>query len=163
MKVSLRVFCGLVNLVAAWLLISSSTVSAQTQQEHVHQMAHSVMPFDMASTLHIFEMTETGGVLQVIARDADEKEQIALIQQHLKHEAERFGHGDYSDPATLHGKNMPGLEDLQTGASGIKVSYKNLPIGGEITFTTKDLHLLTAIHRWFGAQLSEHGADARAK
>jgi len=58
---------------------------------------------------------------------------------------------------------MPGLAALQAGASGIKVAYKALPIGGEITFTTKDLHLLTAIHRWFGAQLSEHGADARAK
>jgi hypothetical protein len=26
-----------------------------------------------------------------------------------------------------------------------------------------DLRLLTALHRWFGAQLSEHGADARAE
>lgn len=30
-------------------------------------------------------------------------------------------------------------------------------------FSTQDRHLLTAIHRWFGAQLSEHGADARAE
>jgi len=67
MKVSLRVFWGLANLVATWLIISSSMVSAQTQQEHVHQMSHSVMPFEMTRTLHIFEMTETGGVLQVIA------------------------------------------------------------------------------------------------
>jgi len=25
------------------------------------------------------------------------------------------------------------------------------------------LSILTAIHRWFGAQLSEHGADAKAE
>jgi hypothetical protein len=35
--------------------------------------------------------------------------------------------------------------------------------GAEITFKTTDPHLLTAIHRWFGAQLSEHGADAKAE
>jgi len=86
-----------------------------------------------------------------------------LIQQHLKHEAERFRRGDYSDPAALHGANMPGLKDLRVGASGIKVLYADLSVGAEITFETKDLHLLTAIHRWFGAQLSEHGADARAE
>lgn len=163
MKVAWRIFLELTSLVAVLLLITVPTVYAQTQQEHVHQMAHSVMPFDMERTLHIFEMTETGGVLQVIARDAGEKKQVAFIQQHLKHEAERFAHGDYGDPATLHGKNMPGLKDLQAGASAIEVSYKALPLGAEITFSTKDLHLLTAIHRWFGAQLSEHGADAMAK
>jgi len=27
-------------------------------------------------------------------------------------------------------------------------------------FPANDLHAITAIHRWFGAQLSEHGADA---
>ena len=32
-----------------------------------------------------------------------------------------------------------------------------------ITFETKELGIITAIHRWFGAQLSEHGADARAE
>ena len=58
---------------------------------------------------------------------------------------------------------MLGLSDLQNGRSDIKVSYSPLPAGAEITFETKDLHLLTAIHRWFGAQLSEHGADARAE
>jgi len=58
---------------------------------------------------------------------------------------------------------MPGLEELRAGASGIKVSYAELSAGAEINFETADLHLLTAIHRWFGAQLSEHGADAKAE
>jgi hypothetical protein len=121
------------------------------------------MPFDMAKTIHIFKMTESGGVQRVLARDPDDTDQIALVQQHLKHEAERFQHGDYADPAALHGTDMPGLKDLRAGASGINVSYAALPAGAEITFDTTDLHLLTAIHRWFGAQLSEHGADAKAE
>ena len=143
------------------LLIACTTVFAQTRQEHVHQMAHSVMPFDVSKTIHIFKMTESGGEQRVIAKDPGATDQIALIQHHLQHEAERFQHGDYSDPAMLHGADMPGLEDLEKGASRIKVSYAALPSGAEIMFETTDLHLLTAVHRWFGAQLSEHGADAR--
>jgi hypothetical protein len=58
---------------------------------------------------------------------------------------------------------MPGLRDLEAGAARIKVSYTALANGAEITFETADLHLLTAIHRWFGAQLSEHGSDATSE
>lgn len=153
----------LVQAVAILVLTVSATVFAETQQEHVHQMAHSVMPFDMSKTVHIFKMTESGGVQRVIAKDPGARDQIALIQQHLQHEAERFQHGDYSDPAVLHGADMPGLKDLQAGALHIRVSYTALPSGAEIKFETTDLHLLTALHRWFGAQLSEHGADARSE
>lgn len=148
---------------AILVLLACSPVIAQTQQEHVHSMSHSVMPFEMAKTVHVFRMTESGGVQRVIVKDLSESQQIRLIQQHLAEEAARFQHGDYSDPASLHGPQMPGLTDLQRGAERIKVSYSKLPEGAEITFETTNLHLLTAIHRWFGAQLSEHGADARAE
>lgn len=136
---------------------------ADAPQEHVHNMAHSVMPFDMSKTLHIFRMTEAGGVQAVVAKDPGAADQIALIRQHLQHEAERFRSGDYSDPGTLHGADMPGLADMRAGAARIKISYATRPAGAEIRFETPDLHLLTAVHRWFGAQLSEHGADARAE
>jgi len=145
------------------VLISGANLFAETRQERVHQMAHGVMPFDISKTVHIFKMTETGGVQKVIAKDPGATDQIILIQQRLRHEAERFQKGDYSDPAKLHGEDMPGLKALQAGASRIKVSYAALSSGAEITFETADLHLLTALHRWFGAQLSEHGSDARAE
>ena len=136
---------------------------AQTPQEHVHSSAHTVMPFDMSKTVHIFRMTEQGGIQRVVIKDSSAKEQVSLIRQHLKHEAERFQTGDFSDPGKLHGTDMPGLKDLQKGGSKMRVLYAALSDGAEITFSTDDRHLLTAIHRWFGAQLSEHGADARAE
>jgi hypothetical protein len=58
---------------------------------------------------------------------------------------------------------MPGLRELQAGAPRLKITYAPLPDGAEIRFRTRDIHLVTAVHRWFGAQLSEHGADARAE
>lgn len=147
----------------AVMLFACAGASAQTTQEHIHQMAPRVMPFDVARTEHIFRMTETGGEEIVVARDPGATDQVMLVRQHLQHEAARFQRGDYSDPAMLHGSTMPGLEELQSGAPRIKVLYAPLPAGAKITFETTDLHLLTAVHRWFGAQLSEHGADARVE
>jgi hypothetical protein len=149
-------------LTLAFLLASSAAAAAETQQQHVHGMAHAVMPFDLAKSVHVFTMTDSGGIERVVVRDARDADQVPLIRQHLRKEAARFQQGDFSDPAMLHGKSMPGLAELQRGAKQIRVRYSDVPDGGEIVFETADRHLLTAIHRWFGAQLSEHGADAKA-
>ena len=141
-------------------LCSANSFAVETTQEHVHSMAHHVMPFDVSKTLHIFKVTESGSVQTVVSKDAGATDQIRPIQMHLQHEAANFQRGDYSDPAMLHGAEMAGLKELQAGASHIKVSYAPIPTGGQITFETSSLHLLTALHRWFGAQLSEHGSDA---
>ena len=163
MNLSTHCICRLPTAFAALLLLVGATAFAETPQQRVHDMSHTVMPFAMSKTLHIFRMTETGGVEKVIARDPNDADQIALIRRHLEHEAKRFQRGNYSDPARLHGADMPGLKELEAGASHIRVSYAQLPAGAAITFKTTNLHLLTTIHRWFGAQLSEHGADARAE
>jgi len=136
--------------------------AAQTPQEHVHDQSHAVMPFDMTKTVHVFTMTESGGIERVIVKDERDHRQVMLIRQHLRKEAARFSEGDYSDPASLHGASMPGLKELRAGRKRVAVSYADVPDGAQVTFRTTDSHLLTAIHRWFGAQLSEHGADARA-
>ena len=155
---------GIAALAAGTALVGCiGDALAQSPQAHVHDSAHKVMPFDIAKTVHVFRMTEQGGVQRVVVRDTSAREQVPFIQQHLKHEAERFQQGNYSDPAMLHGSDMPGLSELQAGASHIKVTYAALPDGAELSFSTEDRHLLTAIHRWFGAQLSEHGADAKAE
>lgn len=146
------------------LLAAAPAAPAQTPQEHVHMHAGDVMPFDMARTVHVFRMTETGGIERVVTREGvDDAQQVALIHHHLMNEAERFQHGDFSDPARLHGKDMPGLHELRAAAPRIRVQFRPLANGAEIEFRARDLRAITAIHRWFGAQLSEHGADARAE
>lgn len=136
---------------------------SQTKQEHVHEMGQAVMPFDLNKTVHIFRMTDSGGVQGVVVKDAHDKNQIRLIRQHLQHEANAFDHGDYADPMSLHGATMPGVSDLASHHQLITVSYSELPLGAAISFETHDRHLVTAIHRWFGAQLSEHGSDAKSE
>jgi len=92
----LKYLSSLARLTAIFALIASATAFAETRQEHVHHMAHGVMPFDISQTVHIFKMTESGGVQKVIAKDPAATDQIALIQRHLQHEAENFQQGDYS-------------------------------------------------------------------
>lgn len=140
---------------AGWL-----TLPQTNRQTAVHDMGSQVMPFDLDKTTHIFEMTESGGIQQVIADDPNDSAQITLIQQHIQNETRRFNAGDFSDPSLLHGDDIPGVQELVAGVAQIKIEYAALPNGAQITFTTQNLRLLTAIHRWFGAQLSDHGLDA---
>jgi len=151
------------RIAMAWALcLLPLSALPQSVQEHVHHKGHQVMPFELSKTVHIFRMTEAGGVQRVIVRSTRWKNQVPLIQKHLQHEAEMFRQGNFGDPARLHGAGMPGLKELAAAAGNIEIAYAALPNGAEITFKSSDTALVTAIHRWFGAQLSEHGRDARA-
>ena len=151
------------RLAAAGLLLAFSTLApAQSVQEHVHGHGHEVMPFDLGKTLHVFRMTEDGGTQKVVVRgDAPDAQQVHMIQHHLMMESVAFQKGDFADPAHLHGTDMPGLREMEAGAPRMQITYEALPNGAAIRFRTNDIKLVTAVHRWFGAQLSEHGADAR--
>jgi hypothetical protein len=148
------------SAILIFLYAGCTFMQPESRQEHIHHMGSGVMPFDLSKTTHVFQMTEEGGIQRVFAKDPTDTKQIALVQQHLHHEAERFQKGDFSDPAALHGEEMPGLKELTAGAARLTVTYAALPNGAEITFATQDIRLVTAVHQWFGAQLSEHGADA---
>jgi hypothetical protein len=129
--------------------------------EEVTQRGMHVMPFDLKQTQHIFTKTETGGVQQVIARSSSNTQQIELIRQHLMKISQEFGHRDFSNPAKIHGQDMPGLAELRKAKPGqLHVEYKELNDGAEITYSSEDPGLIDAIHRWFDAQLADHGPDA---
>lgn len=132
----------------------------EDRAEMVHDMGGGVMPFAMDKTTHIFQMTDSGGIQDVVAKEATDTATTRLVRQHLMHEARRFGQGDFTDPMALHGPNMPGVAELSAGAERLQVAYRELPDGGRIVYSTSDPELVTAVHRWFGAQLSDHGADA---
>ena len=56
---------------------------------------------------------------------------------------------------------MPGLAELKTAKAGqIKIEYKELPDGAQITYSTEVPKFRQAIHQWFDAQLSDHARHA---
>ncbi len=118
------------------------------------------MPFDLEQTMHHFQSLDDGGLQTVMAKDPGNQEQIALIQAHLQEEAAKFERGDFSDPAKIHGEDMPGLAKLKAGAGQIDIQYLPLPDGAQIRYTTTDAALVIAIHHWFMAQRADHGRHA---
>jgi hypothetical protein len=131
----------------------------ERQAEVAERGAH-VMPFDLEATTHRFAPVPTGLVQTVVADDPAASDQVALVREHLVHEAARFRAGDYGDPARIHGDDMPGLAELEAGAEAIAVAYEDTPDGGRITFATDDPALVDALHRWAEAQMSDHGSHA---
>ena len=150
----------IISSVAVIVLYKTAMLPAQTRQEEVAARGVKVMPFDLEQTTHVFQKLEDGGLQKVVVKDPSNKKQIALIQAHLKEESEKFRKGDFSDPAKIHGEDMPGLAELKAGARKIDVRYTALPDGAQIRYTTKDPKMVMTLHQWFAAQLSDHGEHA---
>ncbi len=137
--------------------------STLMQRQHmIHSESHMVMPFDMNKVTHYFIKNNQGGVLMIKTKNKKDTAQAALIQSHLKKEGKLFSNADFRDPKTLHGMNMPGLKVLSGSKGKFKVKYKNLSDGGQLTFNSKNSEVINAIHKWFDAQLKDHGSDAKS-
>ena len=128
--------------------------------EEVAARGAEVMPFDLERTTHIFKKRDNGGLQQVISDDGDAA-QIELIRGHLIEETERFSQGDFHDPQMIHGENMAGVHQLMSGYQQITLEYSDLENGGQILYTTADAEMVTALHAWFDAQVSDHGGHAQ--
>jgi hypothetical protein len=99
----------------------------------------------------------------VVAKNAADAQQVRLVREHLQDIRAQFLKGDYSGPSHIHGTDMPGLAELQAAKRGqVSIDYKDVKAGAELTYRTADTKLVAALHRWFDAQLSDHGADATA-
>ena len=129
------------------------------RQQEVAERGADVMPFDLERSTHVFEKIENGGRQWVVSDDGD-AEQIARIQAHLEEIAGRFSKGDFHHPGMIHGDAMPGLHALTMGHEKVEIAYTPMENGGEILYTTADSSMVAAIHTWFDAQLSDHGAHA---
>jgi hypothetical protein len=121
-----------------------------------------VMPFNLEATIHTFKNVSDGCTELVTVKNAKDSKNLALIRSHLTKEAKKFSQGDFSDPAYLHGKDMPGLAQVSAGAKAgkIKITYSSLPTGAQLRYVTKDAKLVKALHVWFEAQVNQHGDHA---
>ncbi|QYY28353.1 aspartate carbamoyltransferase [Cupriavidus pinatubonensis] len=129
-----------------------------SRQTEVAHRGAAVMPFDLERTTHFFDDTVSGGIETITANAKNDTEQIALIRSHLATEAKRFGRGDFSDPARIHGHDMAGLAELAGAGDKLHVEYRSIPAGASLTFTSTAPAVIAAIHAWFAAQRSDHGA-----
>ena len=151
------------SIAAIFVTASAPATAADPQrQTQVEHKSEKVMPFSMQTSKHVFVPTRDGGVQTVLVHDGDAK-QVGLVRLHLRKEAAAFARGDFADPASIHGGDMPGLEAMHAGSARIRVRYADVPNGARITYATDDPALVSAIHAWFKAQVNDHGAHATMK
>jgi hypothetical protein len=159
MKKPLTAAC--LALLFTMLSIQAAEQATEERRDAVAQRGARGMPFSWEQTTHIFSKADKGGVQQVLAKDLAHREHIALIRAHLLKISQAFLQGDFSDPARIHGDEMPGLAELRRAQPGqLKIRYQELPEGAQIDYTTDDPPLIEAIHPWFDTQLRDHAHHA---
>jgi hypothetical protein len=150
-------------LVMLFFLYSIESDQPPATQDEVRAPETFVPPFDPEKAFSMFQMLPDGGVQVVTVKDASDQRQIELIQAYFQDISGKFSSGDFSDAARVHAQDMSWLDDLTAGAKQIDVSYTVLPNGGQIRFTTSDPSLVSAIHRWLMAQVSDWENQASAR
>ena len=92
--------------------------ASEPRLDEVARRGAQVMPFSLEQTTHIFAKTEKGGLQQVIVKETSNTGQVKLVQAHLSKISREFAQGDFSDPARIHGEDMPGLAELRKAKPG---------------------------------------------
>ncbi len=145
------------------LFLSSNTAIAlekasPDQNDKVQKLVQELVPYNLKQTLQTFSKTVHGGIMHVVAKSANDGQQIKLIQANLLKTANDYKKGDYSVTERIHGADMPGLAQLKTAETNdIKFEYKALPDGAQIHFSSEYPLFVDALHEWFDAQISDHG------
>ncbi len=153
----LMLLAGATTLLAA---PQATTPAAAQRQDEVREKGAEVMPFSLDQTLHTFDKTIDGGVQRVRVRNAA-PDQVAMIRSHLRSIAQSFAQRDFSAPAHIHGADMPGMAQMQGAKPDeLAVTYRELDDGAELDYVSRSPAIIAAIHRWFDAQLADHGRDA---
>lgn len=153
--------CVLLLLLAGSDIAAPAIAADSQRQQDVRQAGAEVMPFSLDQTQHVFEKNDAGGVQRVLLRGTTNEEQRQMIRAHLRQIAESFAARDFDKPSHIHGDNMPGLAQLKAAKAGeLEVIYSELPQGAQIIYRSAAPQIIAAIHRWFDAQLADHGNDA---
>jgi hypothetical protein len=152
-----------VAIVLASALPSWALADAPARQARVAERGKDIMPFSLKATTHIFSKTAVGGVQRVVVKHATDNAQVSLVRSHLQSIRQQFLNGDFSSPSHIHGADMPGLHELRSAKPGqITIVYRDVDGGAELEYRTSSRVLVAALHKWFDAQVADHGADAMA-
>lgn len=146
-------------LVAAIAPFQTTGATKAPANEHQHQVEKSgdkAMGFSHEKTTHHFLLRADGGVIQVDANSADDKESRAQIQSHLGHIAKMFAEGNFNTPMLVHGVTPPGTATMTRLKAEIKYIYEATPLGGQVLIATSNKEALGAVHEFLKFQIKDH-------
>ena len=147
-------------LVVTALLSPQANPTAQTPPSpHQHQVekdGDQAMGFSHEKTTHHFLLRADGGVIQVDANSAEDKENRDQIQTHLGHIAKMFAAGDFNTPTLVHSVTPPGTAVMTKLKADIKCTYEASAKGGRVVIATSNKDALAAVHEFLRFQIKDH-------
>ena len=136
---------------------ASKAPQSDTAFADLQERGKMAMGVDQYTSTHHFEATSTGGRIE-LQRDSVDSLGIAQIRAHMKLIQHAFQAGDFSTPAFVHMRNMPGTDVMKAKKDLITYTYADLPRGGEVRIATNDADALAAIKQLMAAQQMDHRA-----
>ena len=153
----------LMSFILPMAALTAQTPDCPLHAEHMAQAAHEldqrgdkVMGFEHMRTTHHFLAEPDGGVIQVEANDAADAESLAQIRQHLAHVAASFAKGDFSMPAEIHGRTLPGVPEMIRLKDAIHYRYEEIEKGARVRISTENPEARAAVHEFLKAQIGDH-------
>jgi hypothetical protein len=134
----------------------ATPASPQHDDAALNNRGDHVMGFGHDKTTHHFELTKTGGIIQVRANDSSDSESRDHIRMHLQHISKSFAAGDFKDPMDVHAEEPPGVPVMKKLKSNITYRYEAIDRGGRVLIQTKDSDALAAVHEYLQYQSREH-------
>ena len=114
-----------------------------------------VMGVNQYTSTHIFDELPNGGRIE-LQRDVDDSAGVEQIRRHLRHIADAFASGDFTTPAFVHLREVPGAGVMAAKSDEIEYFYRDLPRGGEVRMITRDPDALRAIGEFMAYQREQH-------
>lgn len=115
------------------------------------------MGVDQYTSTHQFDALPDGGRIE-LQRDVSDPAGVEQIRRHLQEIAKAFRSGDFTTPAFVHMREVPGTEIMAARRGAITYAYRDLPGGGELRMVTQDPEALAAIHAFLAFQRQDHRA-----
>ena len=144
---------------SVWLAAGPPSLRSQDHQHHeaLNKRGKAFMGFDQEAATHRFVLMKDGGRIEVTARKAGDEKSIAEIRTHLRHIADVFKAGDFSIPAQVHDREVPGVEKLKQAGEAVTYGFEEIDRGGFVRMVAATPSALAAIHEFLRFQIKDHG------
>ena len=139
--------------------------AGMSHEEHLKQMQKEedlkkrgadAMGFDQDVTTHHFNLTSTGGSIEVTVKNSADDKNLFAVRNHLRSIAGEFARGQFDKPFQTHAEVPPGVAAMQANVRSIAFRYEDLSEGGAVRIETSDAELLRAVHAFLRYQITEH-------
>ncbi|HEY7395768.1 MAG TPA: hypothetical protein VH559_13030 [Gemmatimonadaceae bacterium] len=145
-------------LVTTIVFVGSRSASGQdTSFAAMQQRGRQAMGVDQYTSIHRFDALPDGGRIE-LRREKDDSAGVATIRAHIRGIASAFKSGDFSTPAFVHMKMVPGASVMAAKRAVIVYEARDLPRGAELRIRTSDSEALAAIREFMAFQRGEHHA-----